>query len=220
MRRLGSILSTIGILLLLAAFILAVYNIQDDNRAKKSSDAVIQSLASEATGRIESFGRKAEEETQERFFSLEETVLETEETIPDYKLDPNRKMPVQEINGQAYIGVLELPELSLTLPVMSDWDYPKLKDAPCRFSGSAYHNDLVIMAHNFQSHFGKIGSLSSGSRIIFTDMDENVFTYQVVQTEILNPTEVEDVTSGMWDLTLFTCTTGGQYRVAVRCESV
>ena len=40
----------------------------------------------------------------------------------------------------------------------------------------------------------------------------------VAGIEILKPEEVDDMTSGQWPLTLFTCTYGGASRVTVRCE--
>ena len=51
----------------------------------------------------------------------------------------------------------------------------------------------------------------------FTDGDGNVFTYQVAALEQLLPTQVKEMSAGGWDLTLFTCTIGGQQRVTVRC---
>ena len=36
--------------------------------------------------------------------------------------------------------------------------------------------------------------------------------------EILQPGDVEEMLSGGWALTLFTCTLGGRTRVTVRCE--
>ena len=53
--------------------------------------------------------------------------------------------------------------------------------------------------------------------MIFTDTDGNIFNYTVSELEQLNPTDVREMISGDWDLTLFTCTLGGQYRVTVRC---
>ena len=38
-----------------------------------------------------------------------------------------------------------------------------------------------------------------------------------VELETLSPFAIEEMTGGNWDLTLFTCTVGGQYRVTVRC---
>ena len=138
--------------------------------------------------------------------------------IPDYVLSPNMEMPVETINGIDFIGVLRIPALELELPIISEWNYPNLKSAPCRYSGSAYLNNMIICAHNYSSHFGRLKSLREGDVVQFTDMDDNVYTYQVVGLETLNPTDVEGMESGDWDLTLFTCTVGGQSRVTVRLE--
>lgn len=84
---------------------------------------------------------------------------------PDHdetQTDAPRAMPTLEIDGQAYIGYLELPTLGLTLPVMSDWSYEKLRIAPCRYWGSVYGDSLVILAHNYARHFGGIKDLEIG----------------------------------------------------------
>ena len=137
--------------------------------------------------------------------------------IPDYILNPEMDMPEEDVDGQKYIGVLRIPDLSLELPVISNWSYPNLKNAPCRYAGSAYMNNMVIAAHNYYSHFGHLKDLSPGDEVTFTDVDGNVFQYEVSALEILSPFAVEEMTSGDWDLTLFTCTVGGQSRVTIRC---
>ena len=220
MRKLSSIFSGTGILLLVAALILILYNIHSDNHAKAASNEVVAILSENAFG--EMVPETENKEMDDAIKVADEAVdsLEQETVIPDYELNPDMEMPLQTVNGQDYIGVLTLEELSLELPVMRDWDYPKLKESPCCYYGSAYQDNFVIMAHNFQCHFGKIRNLSVGSIVTFKDMDNNIFTYEVIQTEMLNPTEVDTVKSGLWDLTLFTCTTGGQYRIAVRCDKV
>ena len=134
------------------------------------------------------------------------------------QLIPDMDMPVKTVDGQDYVGVIILHELGLELPVMGDWDYAKLKKAPCHYFGSTYRDDMVIMAHNYRSQFGRIRRLKAGNRITFTDMDGNAFHYRVNAVEVLSSYEVEKVTNGEWDLTLFTCTLGGQNRIVVRCE--
>ena len=42
----------------------------------------------------------------------------------------------------------------------------------------------------------------------------------MVALEILQPTAVEEMTAGEFDLTLFTCTYGGKSRVTVRYDRV
>ena len=105
-------------------------------------------------------------------------------------------MPVVEIDGYGYIGYLTIPELGLELPVMSEWDYSRLKLSPCRYTGSVKTEDFVIAAHNYSRHFGKISQLSKGSAVYFTDMDGVCYTYTVAGVEILESTAVEEMTSG------------------------
>ena len=63
-------------------------------------------------------------------------------------------------------------------------------------------------------------TLKAGDTITFTDVDGNVFTYQMVERETLLPASIEEMESGDWDLTLFTCTVGGKSRVTVRFELI
>ena len=126
-------------------------------------------------------------------------------------------MPETLIGGKAYIGTLEIPKLDLRLPVMSDWDYPSLKIAPCRYYGSAYSGDLVISAHNYESHFGLLKQLMPGDTVRFTDVNGNLFAYSVANQELLQLDQVEAMRESGYELTLFTCTVGGASRVTVRC---
>ena len=121
------------------------------------------------------------------------------------------------LEGNDYIGFLTIRELELELPVMESWDYERLKIAPCRYSGSAEGGDLVIAAHNYRRHFGGLSGLSVGSEILFTDISGSSTRYTVAELEILKPGDVEKMTAGEYDLTLFTCTYGGQSRYTVRC---
>ena len=136
---------------------------------------------------------------------------------PAFVRYPDMEMPMKEIDGETYIGVVEIPSLELSLPVMSDWSYPQLKKAPCRYVGSVYSHDVVICGHNYDRHFGRLKELVPGDEVRFTDMDGNVFRYSVCAVEQLAKTAVEEMQTGDWDLTLFTCTKGGVMRVTVRC---
>lgn len=203
----GLPLISMGLLLIAAALFLTGYNLYSEQRAERS--------ASRAADQLEAL-LPAEVPTP----PAEEIVPSDEVEIPDYILNPNMEMPVQSIDVQDYIGVLKIPALNLELPVISEWSYPRLKIAPCRYKGSAYSGNFIIAAHNYASHFGKLKNLSAGDEITFTDTDGNIFRYEVAVLETLAPTAIEEMESGGWDLTLFTCTLGGSYRVTVRCERV
>ena len=204
MKRKGSGFILAGLLLIAAALLLTGYNLWEENRAGDAAVEVTQQL-------VEMIPQVTEPE-----IPAEESVPET----PLYVTYPEMEMPAAKIDSDLYIGILEIPALDLELAIMSSWSYPKLKVAPCRYTGSAYTKDLVIAAHNYKSHFGRLGNLALGDRITFTDVDGNVFTYEVAAQETLMPTAIREMTSGEWALTLFTCTVGGSYRVAVRCDLV
>ena len=195
MKR-GAFWIHLGLLLIAAALFHSAYNEMESHEARNSAQQVIAQMCQTLPT---------------------ETVAETEApAIPEYLLDADREMPVQTINGRDYIGVLTIPSLELELPVLSQWDYPALKVAPCRYSGSLYQDNLIICAHNYASHFGKIKNLRVGDTAIFTDMDENVVSFQLAAQETIQPEDLEAMEAGDWDLTLFTCTVGGQSRVTVR----
>ena len=216
MMKHSRVYTAIGLLLLAAALFLADYNIWSDTRAGKSASTVLAQLNQE----IEENGEKEVIKGEADASALEAADDETQEEayIPDYILNPEKRMPSVEIDREYYIGVLKIPAISLELPIVSQWSYSGLKIAPCRYSGSAYLGNMVIAGHNYYSHFAYLKRLSPGDEVTFTDVDGNVFDYRVSEIEILSPYAVTEMTSGDWDLTLFTCTVGGQSRVTVRCE--
>ncbi len=189
----------LGITFLLCAVALTGYNFYDEYRAARSAQNILNDVS---------------EQTDTESGSSDELV------VSDYLLDPNMDMPVKTVDGQKYIGVLKIPALSLTLPVLSDWSYGKFKVAPCRYYGSVYGDNMVIAAHNYRRHFGKLKTLKPGSGVSFTDVDGNEFEYEVTEVQILKPQDVEEMTESDADLTLFTCTVGGRTRVTVRCERI
>lgn len=199
---------TIGLLLVTAALCLSAYNLYDSFRASQSVENLL--------GRLDTGIFSGESEAELPSSPAESGEFE----IPDYVLNPEMEMPVQTIDGQDYIGVLSIPAYDLELPVISQWSYPSLKIAPCRYSGSAYTNDLVIAAHNYPSHFAVLSKLEEGDSLSFTDMDGNVFLYEVALREILSPADVEEMTGSEWDLSLFTCNASGQSRITVRCVHI
>ena len=201
-------LAAAGILLLTAAAGLCAFNLISSKRAEVSSRQVLMELKPEEKPRESQMPEGPESEAEPE-----------PEPLPDYILDPNMEMPWETIDGQDYIAVLKIPALELELPVIRQWSYAGLKIAPCRYTGSAYLGNMVIAAHNYASHFGKLDELRQGDAVQLTDMDGNVFSYEVVELEVLSPYAIEEMTSGDWDLTLFTCTLGGSTRVTVRCAA-
>ena len=213
----GNFILTLGMLLLLAAAILTSLNFIEDGQAGEAAgNALEQLLLAERDAR--DAARRASSETSSDEPAAESGGITLDPVyLNDNTSTPEGEMPVIEIDGYGYIGVLQIPSLDLTLPVISDWSYPALQIAPCRYEGSAYDGGLVIAGHNFDSHFGNLSRLEPGDEIRFVDLSGHTFTYAVAETEVLDATAIDQMVNGGWDLTLFTCTLSGETRFTVRC---
>ena len=201
-HKIGTFLMLCGMVLLLSSLGLFLSNRREAENAELQSSILLPQLVDMAQ----------QPETQE------ETRL-PEPEIPEELLTPEDvKMEEVEIDGHVYIGYLSMPTVELELPIMSDWSYEKLTIAPCRYYGTLRGKDLVLLAHNYDRHFGRLNDLKVGDSVYFTEMDGTVTAYKVVARDILDPYAVEEMTAGLYDLTLFTCTYGGQSRVTVYCD--
>lgn len=195
-KKAGILFVVMGLVLILSAVGLYAYNRSVDESAGREAETILT--------QIHQIVPEIPVETIPRETSPAETVPE--------------EMTVVEIDGYGYIGYLAIPEIELELPVMHLWDQYRLQMAPCRHFGSVWTDDLVIAAHNYEKHFGKLKDLAPGDSVTFTDMDGNVHTYQVERLESLEPTAVDAVQYSDCDLVLYTCTYDGKNRVGVFCN--
>lgn len=179
---------------MLSALLLFLSNRREDERAGQEAEEILQEV------RTAIAARENAEET--------ERPEESEEAVA----------PTVELDGELYIGVLTIPDLNLELPVMADWDYERLKRAPCRQFGAAESDDLVIAAHNYKRHFGALAHLQMDAAVSFTGVDGGVIAYRVARVASIDPKDVDAVQYSGYDLVLYTCTYGGSDRVAVFCD--
>lgn len=202
----GILCIAVGVTALVLALLLFLQNRQEESDAASAVEAVLPQLQEHIAQR-----------EQERL-DPDTSDLRPADHVPDAYLPT--EMDELEIDGEAYIGCLTVPSLELELPIFSHWSYDRLKKAPCRYSGSTYTDDLVLVAHNYKRHFGRLSELSEGDELWFTDVNGNVTLYRVFALEVLPPTAVEEMQHSDAELTLFTCNYSGRARVTVRAEKV
>ena len=200
-KKTGIAIVAVGAVLILSALLLFFHNRQEDAQAGQEAESLLESVEAVIDANI---------------VRLPTVVKRPDEAQDPEPLDP--QMPVVMLDGYEYVGYVEIPALELKLPVMSEWDYERLKIAPCRQFGSSRTDDLVIAAHNYESHFGHLKDLSIGDTVTFTDMDGIVNTYAIEKIETLDPSAVDAVQNSGYDLVLYTCTKGGQTRITVFCD--
>ena len=202
---------TLGTALLLSALFLVIHNVIEDKKSGEEAEKILSALKGEIP------------EYNEPVSTM--PIAEEYDLFAEYEAEPEQPQTMETVtlDGNVYIGYIAIPEIDIELPVLNSWSYPNLKIAPCRYVGNIYDNDLIICAHNYATHFGRIGNLHTDDEIILTDGSGKERHYSVVNIEQLPGTAVEDIKFGNaddWDLTLFTCTLSGQSRVTVRAASI
>lgn len=199
-KAISAICTLLGVILIFAAGVLVGVNTRDERCAEEQAAKYTAATA---------------ERVQELAAMNEEY-----DVTPDYELDPGRDMPVESVSGQDLIGQVEIPRLGRTLPVGTAWSAAMGSRMPCRLSGSAYSDDLIIAGHSYNAHFKCLYDIEPGDEVVVTDMDGNRFGYLVSGIETIPGDRRDLLESGDWDLTLFTCTPNSTSRVTVRCERV
>lgn len=124
------------------------------------------------------------------------------------------------LQGYDLVGIIRVPGVGVELPVLNDWNYDLLKLSPCRYSGSIEGQDLILMGHNYKKHFAPLRQVSPGDRVEFLDASGSSHAYVVAGTEVLKPTQLDELTVSESALTIFTCTPGGYGRFVVRCDPI
>ncbi|MBR4554861.1 MAG: sortase [Ruminococcus sp.] len=201
--RISKALIAVGLLLLAAAAGLIWWNSRESRLAERSSDEELE--------KVETVIREHTEDNSE------DSEADSQPAVPFVK-KREKKMPAAEAGGNEYVGYVEIPSIELKAPVMSGYSEEKLKIAPCRFYGSLTTDDLVIAGHNYMGGFSRLTSVSDGDEVTFTNMEGEVYTYTVRETEMLGPLQVTEMVQSSWDLTLFTCNYTGWERFTVRCS--
>lgn len=208
--KLGVAFFLVGTVLILSALSLFAYNHIEDSRAGKFSESLMQQLKDTPILPDEPISGNVE--------TVDGTEYLPEPPAESQPENESLEMREVEIDGYSYIGYISIPSLDLELPIMSEWDYTRLKIAPCRQKGSTKTDDLVVLAHNYKKHFGPLRRLSHGDEIIITDMDGEEIHYTVSRLEKISPKNPGAILESDSDLVLYTCTSGGKLRLTVFCE--
>ncbi len=198
-RTIGNIFLITGSVLIGGAVILIVTNMVLSNNLKKETGMIVGDIKAEISQR-----------------TADDPVNDTDGSRSPALYDSELEVAV--IDDCPYDGYLTVPAIELEMAVFDTWNDDYLRKSACRYYGSPYTDDLVIAGHNYKSGFGKLKKLSPGDKVFFTDMNGRVTRYIVEVIEVLDGTAVEEMITGDWDLSLYTCTYGGKSRLTVRCR--
>lgn len=142
-----------------------------------------------------------------------------------YSNGENSNNNVYEENGTrfAVIGIIEIPKIGISYPILSEHNDDLLKIAPCKISGPSpnENGNLCIAAHNYDNYkfFSKISTLSKNDEILIYGSNGNKVSYYVfdsyeVLEDNLSPLELPE--NEEKQVTLITCNNINSNRIIVK----
>ena len=132
-------------------------------------------------------------------------------------------------NGKKYesIGIINIPKINLTYPILSKTTDALMKVAPCKFHGGSPNEvgNLCIIAHNYRRKgvfFSDVPGLEVGDIVEIQDLSKRTIQYEVYDIHTVVEDDVSDTTqktNGRKEVTLITGTDdSNEQRVIVRCK--
>lgn len=109
-------------------------------------------------------------------------------------------MPSVEIDGYDFVGLIEVQNYSVKLPIYSIYDSVHM---PAVYSGSAYDGSLVICGKYADGQFNFADKLEVGEQLTFTDLYGQIFRYTVKRITHSDSLSEEKLQTDNDDLTLF-----------------
>lgn len=147
------------------------------------------------------FHKNAAERARQTAVALLSTVPSPHPGVPDDRTDT--AMPMLDLDGKNYVGVLEAPRFNVALPVGEGWSSLRALSFPCRFQGSVYDRSLVIGGSGGQGQLSFARLISPEDTVFFTDMTGARFSYRVSDVRRLQKISQDTLGQLDADLILF-----------------
>ena len=130
----------------------------------------------------------------------------------------NREMPVMELNGTDFAGLIEVPSYHAVLPLGSAWDRREASLHPCIYTGSMYDSSLIIGGSGSSGQLDFTDRISGGDLVTVTDMTGLRFSYLVYDVIRTKDVSYENLTAQDADLVLFSKGNYGTEYSLVLCK--
>ena len=147
---------------------------------------------------------------------LKQSMPEVTDSFVEERNDSN--MSMMEIDGENFVGILEVPAYGTELPVGSSWQKGKTAEYPCRYWGSVFDNNLIIGGSDYPGQFDFMEKISMGDTVYITDVTGARVSYTVSWIEKTEEVSKEYLENKNEGLTLFSRSPYGFDYTVVRCK--
>ena len=225
-KKMYKILLILSIFSIFSLFSIYIYAEYDRNKEEEISEDILSFMVN-----------GEDDDTTISSYENALVVRITQEIEQEAEVPKENKEPLQVAtatstyiapNGKKYetIGVVKIPKLNITYPILSKTTDALMKVAPCKFHGASPNEvgNLCIIAHNYRRKgvfFSDVPDLENGDIVEIQDLSQRTIRYEVYDVHTVMPDNVSDTsqkTNGRKEVTLITCTDNSEQRVIVRCK--
>ena len=229
-KRMYKIDFFISVFLICILFSYYIYAEYDKNKNEEKSQEILESLT---------FADNVNDDTTIKFSDNSTVVILNSEDpfeviytepVQDTEVHKNEVLPrntrVTE-SGQVYwtIGKIEIPKINLEYGILNTCTDELLKLSPCYFWGAEPNEvgNFCVVGHNYRNNkfFSKVINLVEGDEIYITDLTGRKLTYAIYDKYVVEPNNKEctsQLTNGLKEVTLITCTNDSSQRVIVKAR--
>lgn len=130
----------------------------------------------------------------------------------------NKDMPLLQVDGIDFAGIIEVPTYNRTLPIRAVWNKSKVSSFPCRYSGSIYNGNLIIGGSDNSGQFDFMKQITVSDTVFITDVTGARFTYQVTDIKLTRDVSSESLEAPDADLIFFARNTYSLDYTVVSCR--
>lgn len=121
------------------------------------------------------------------------------------------------------LGEIEIPKINVKMYILDKTTNDSLNLSVTRFWGNGIHEagNFSIIGHNYKGMFRDLKELEIGDTFTLVDRTGRICTYVIYDIYIVEPDDVsciEDTLLGQREVTLITCTTGGEKRLILKAK--
>lgn len=189
-KRLTTVLMTVGIALMILSVAMVIVTEVAEKNFKKKAESIVSALSA--------------------------LMPDTVDCVPDDRV--NTVMPTLEIEETDFVGLIELPDFDIILPICSEWNKTKISQFPCRYMGGVYEKNLIIGGNDNEGQFDFIKTISNGDTVSITDVEGQRFNFIVTDIRKTKDVSTENLTKKVADLVLFARNSFGFDYTVVRCD--
>lgn len=127
-------------------------------------------------------------------------------------------------NDISIIGLIEIPKINISYPILSNSDENLLKISVCRFSGPLPNRtgNMCIAGHNYNNTlmFSKINKLNIGDSLYITDLNNTKLEYIIYNKSKVKQNDLHCIAnSNNVEITLITCNTNNNSeRIVIKAK--